>query len=63
MAGIRVSNNCSKPYDFHASAYDSVAGRFTSTDPVAGVATIPQTLNPYGLNGPVVYTDPYGYTP
>ncbi len=49
-------------YDFHARMYDLGAGRFTSTDPVSGLATMPQTQNPYayGINGPLAYPDPNG---
>jgi len=54
-----------KLYDFHARAYDPSVGRFLTTDPVAGLPTMPQTLNPYsyGYNAPLVYPDPYGDCP
>jgi hypothetical protein len=40
-------------------------GRFTSEDPVSGLATMPQTLNPYayGYGNPLAYPDPYGECP
>jgi RHS repeat-associated protein len=55
-------DSSSKLYDFHARAYDSSVGRFTSEDPINGSAVMPQTLNPYvyGLNGPLAYTDAGG---
>ncbi len=55
----------SKLHDFHARAYDSSVGRFTSKDPVADLATMPQSLNPYsyGYNGPLVYPDQNGECP
>jgi len=42
--------------------YDPATGRFISKDPVRGIATIPQTLNPYtyALNNPILYSDPSG---
>lgn len=42
--------------------YDPHSGRFASEDPVKGLATMPQTLNPYayGANGPLAYPDPSG---
>ena len=45
-----------------ARYYDPTTGRFLTRDPVPGVATLPQTLNPYAyaLNNPVLYTDPSG---
>ncbi len=51
-----------KLYDFHARQYDASAGRFMSEDPVAGITTMPQTLNPYpyGVNNPLAYPDPDG---
>ena len=51
--------------DFYARAYDPATGRFTSEDPVKGLATLPQTLNPYiyGVNGPLAYLDPSGAFP
>ncbi len=54
-----------KLWDFHARAYDAGVGRFTSKDPVAGLATVSQTLNPYayGVNGPLAYPDPSGEFP
>jgi RHS repeat-associated protein len=54
-----------KLWDFHARAYDAGVGRFMSKDPVAGLATMPQTLNPYayGVNGPLAYPDPSGKFP
>jgi len=55
----------SKLSDFRARAYDPVAGRFTSEDPVAGLAAIPQSLDPYayGWNGPLTHPDPNGDYP
>lgn len=51
-----------KLYDLHARAYDQGVGRLTSKDPVAGLAQLPQTLNPYpyGVNNPLAYPDPSG---
>ncbi len=51
-----------KLYDFHARHYDASVGRFTSEDPVEGVASVPQTLNPYiyGTNNPYSSPDPDG---
>ena len=45
-----------------ARYYDPTTGRFLTRDPVPGVATLPQTLNPYAyaLNNPVLYVDPSG---
>lgn len=55
----------SKLMDFHARAYDTTTGRFTSTDPVAGLASMPQSLNPYvyGYGNPLAYPDPNGKCP
>lgn len=55
----------SKLYDFHARSYDAGVGRFTSKDPVSGLATMPQTMNPYayGVNNPLAYPDPSGEFP
>ena len=45
-----------------ARYYDPATGRFISKDPVRGIATLPQTLNPYtyAVNNPIRYTDPSG---
>jgi hypothetical protein len=42
--------------------YDPSAGRFLPEDPVAGLASLPQTLNPYayGRDNPFAYPDPSG---
>lgn len=52
-------------YDFKARAYDPYTGRFASKDPVRGVASETQTLNPYpcGLNNPLRHPDPSGLFP
>jgi RHS repeat-associated protein len=52
-------------HDFHARAYDANLGRFLSRDPVAGFASMPQTLNPYayGYGNPLAYPDPDGECP
>jgi RHS repeat-associated protein len=48
-----------------ARYYDPATGRFISKDPVRGLASLPQTLNPYtyAINNPVRYTDPSGQIP
>jgi RHS repeat-associated protein len=45
-----------------ARYYDPATGRFISKDPVRGLASLPQTLNPYtyAVNNPIRYTDPSG---
>jgi RHS repeat-associated protein len=55
-------DSTTKLYDFHARTYDSGTGRFLSEDPVAGLAPLPQTLNPYAcsVNNPLRYPDPSG---
>ena len=55
-------DDVAKLYNFHARSYEPGTGRFTSEDPVAGLATVPQTLNPYayGVNDPLTYPDPSG---
>jgi RHS repeat-associated protein len=47
---------------FGARYYGSNMGRFLSPDPTGGSLLNPQTLNKYsyGLNNPLVYTDPTG---
>lgn len=52
-------------YDFHARQYDYSTGRFTSEDPVKGLAYLPQTLNPYScsVNNPLAHPDPSGMFP
>ncbi len=42
--------------------YDPSTGRFTTRDPFPGLATLPQTLNPYVYvnNNPINLTDPTG---
>ncbi len=51
----------------HARYYASLAGRFTSVDPLMASANTgnPQTFNryTYGLNNPYKYTDPSGMNP
>ena len=49
-------------YFYRARYYDARTGRFISEDPVAGLLTIPQTLNPYPYvaNNPLNLTDPSG---
>ena len=48
-----------------ARYYDPATGRFLSKDPVRGLASLPQTLNPYtyAVNNPIRYTDPSGEFP
>ena len=45
-----------------ARYYDPATGRFLSKDPVRGLASLPQTLNPYtyAINNPIQYVDPSG---
>jgi RHS repeat-associated protein len=45
-----------------ARYYDPATGRFLSKDPVRGLASLPQTLNPYtyAINNPIQYIDPSG---
>jgi RHS repeat-associated protein len=45
-----------------ARHYDPVVGRFFTPDPFPGLPTLPGTLHPYnyGLNNPILYTDPSG---
>jgi len=45
-----------------ARYYDPATGRFLSKDPVRGLPSLPQTLNPYtyAVNNPIRYTDPSG---
>ncbi|MBN1875096.1 MAG: RHS repeat-associated core domain-containing protein [Anaerolineae bacterium] len=42
--------------------YDPATGRFTQVDPFPGVLSLPGTQQPYsyGLNNPLIYTDPSG---
>ncbi len=42
--------------------YDPLAGRFLTQDTFSGYSDLPQTQNPYvyGLNNPILYTDPSG---
>jgi len=51
-----------KLYDFHARMYDPSVGRFLSQDPVDGLPTLTQTMNPYayGVNDPLAHPDPGG---
>jgi RHS repeat-associated protein len=48
-----------------ARYYSSQQGRFFQKDPWSGDPNLPATLNPYlyGLNNPVLYTDPSGENP
>ncbi len=52
-------------YDLKARMYEPGTGRFTSEDPVAGFAAMPETLNPYayGYDNPLGYPDPNGDCP
>ena len=52
----------SKLYDFHAGTYDPAVGRFTTKDPIGGMVSKSQTLDPYScsMNNPLTYPDPYG---
>ncbi len=45
--------------------YQPEVGRFTQIDPFPGFSSMPATQNPYiyGLNNPVRYTDPSGWSP
>lgn len=47
-----------------ARYYDPLAGRFLTHDSFPGYSDLPQTQNPYvyGLNNPILYTDPSGYS-
>jgi RHS repeat-associated protein len=49
-------------YYFGARYYNPFLGRFITEDPVAGLADMPQTLNPYAycLNDPLNYVDERG---
>lgn len=49
-------------YFLRARYYDPQLGRFISRDPVKGILTNPQTLNPYAYssNNPINYSDPSG---
>jgi len=52
-------------YFMRARFYDPETGTFLSTDPVAGVLSIPLTLNPYAyaLGNPSRFVDPSGKVP
>ena len=49
-------------YYMRARYYDPIQGRFLNTDPFAGIAGDPLTMNkfPYALNRPVTLSDPTG---
>jgi RHS repeat-associated protein len=49
-------------YYFGARYYNPIIGRFITEDPIAGLASLPQSLNPYAycLNDPLNYVDPEG---
>ena len=49
-------------YFLRARYYDPTTGRFISKDPIKGVLTLPQTLNPYVyvINNPINLSDPSG---
>lgn len=51
-----------KLHDFHARMYDPSVGRFLSEDPVTGLPSLTQTMNPYSCsaNNPLRYPDPSG---
>lgn len=57
-------DNESNLYNYDARLYDPVIGRFISADTIAQASYSPQTLNwySYGLNNPLIYTDPSGHT-
>ena len=58
-------DSSSKLHDFHARMYEQSTGRFLTKDPISGVGSVPQTLNPYpcSVNNPLAHPDPYGMFP
>lgn len=49
--------------NLRARAYDPTLGRFVSRDTLAGLPSVPQSLNryAYGLGNPLTFTDPSGH--
>ena len=64
VGGLGVMTESNDLYFMRARLYDSAVGRFLSKDPVEGDRTDPRALHlyVYGLNNPIVMTDPTGLT-